>query len=112
MGARPSSFKKGGGFLNNVDGTFKGYQFTDEFNGEPFNPKAKGKDGKPRFHSLYFVPSVRVDGADEDVTTTMFVGGFDDWNVSNDGLTIWDSSYDTEEEAIEAGEAARSVGAN
>ena len=42
-GARPSSFKKGGGFLDGVDLTIVDYQFTDEFNGQPFKPgKIKG----------------------------------------------------------------------
>ena len=87
MGARPSQFKKGGGFLNGVDGQITGYQWTDEFNGEPFKG-GKDKTGKARFHSLYFVPSVRVDGAEEDITTTLFAGGYDDFEVSDDGLTI------------------------
>jgi hypothetical protein len=87
MGARPSSFKKGGGgFLNGVDGVISGYQFTDEFAGEAFKPgKVNGKD---KFHSLYCLLSVRVDGADEDVTTTLFVGGADDWTISEDGHTL------------------------
>ncbi len=87
MGARPSTFKKGGGFLNNVDGKITGYQFTDEFNGEAFVP-GKDKAGKDKFHSLNFVLSVRVDGATEDVTTTLFAGGYDNYDVSEDGLTL------------------------
>lgn len=87
MGARPSSFKKGGGgFLNNVDGVISGYEFTDEFQGEAF--KAGKVNGKEKFHSLYAVLSARVDGADEDVTTTLFVGGADDFEVSEDGHTL------------------------
>lgn len=85
MGARPSSFKKGGGFLNNVTGVISDYQFTDEFNGVAWKPGKNPKTGKPLFHSLYCVLSVRVDGADEDVTTTLFVGGADDFEVSDDG---------------------------
>ena len=112
MGARPSQFKKGGGFLNNVDGVITGYQFSDEFNGEPFKPGRDPKTKKDRFHSLYVPLSVRVDGADEDVTTTLFAGGFDDFNISEDGLTIWDAEYGTEEEAIAAGAEARQLGAN
>jgi hypothetical protein len=81
MGARPSAFRKsGGGFLNQVDGVIAGYEFTDEFNGVAFVPgKVAGKD---KFHSLYCVLSARVDGAEEDVTTTLFVGGADDFEVS------------------------------
>jgi hypothetical protein len=86
--ARPSSFKKGGGFLNGVDGTITGYQFTDEFNGVAFTPGKDPKTKKERFHSLYCALSVRADGADEDVTSTLFVGGADDFIVSEDGHTL------------------------
>ena len=88
MGARPSSFKRGGGFLNNVTGKLVDYVFTDEFNGEPFRPGKDPKTKKDRFHALYFVPSVLVDGADDPVTTTLFVGGADDFEVSEDGKTL------------------------
>jgi hypothetical protein len=87
MGARPSAFKKsGGGFLNNVDGVISGYQMTDEFNGVAFTPGRV--NGKEKFHSLYCVLSARVDGAEEDVTTTLFVGGADDFEISEDGHTL------------------------
>lgn len=89
MGARPSSFKKGGGgFLNGVDGVISDYQFTDEFNGVPFKAGKDPKSGKERFHSLNVLLSVRVDGATEDVTTTLFAGGADDFEVEDDGHTI------------------------
>lgn len=88
MGARPSSFKRGGGFLNNVDGVISGYEFTDAFNGVAFVAGRDPKTKKERFHSLYCVISVRVDGADEDVSTTLFVGGADDFEVENDGHTL------------------------
>ena len=90
MGARPSTYKKGGGFLNGVDGTITGYQWTDEFNGKAFVAGRDPKTKKERFHSLYLVPTVRVDGADEDVNTTLFAGGYDDYEVSEDGLTLTD----------------------
>jgi hypothetical protein len=87
MGARPSSYKKGGGgFLKNVDGVITGYEFTDEFNGNPYSAKPVG--GKVPFHSLYALLSVRVDGADEDTTTTLFVGGADDFEITDDGHTL------------------------
>lgn len=92
MGARPSSFKKGGGFLDGVDLVIKDYQFTDEFNGEAFKPgKIKGADGKPmeKPHSLNVFITVRVEGADEDTTTTLkAANNFDEWDVSEDGYTI------------------------
>lgn len=86
MGARPSSFKKGGGgFLNNVDGTITGYEFTDVF---PSADGGKPKKSKSDFHSLYCILSVRVDGADEDVATTLFVGNADEWEIENEGHTL------------------------
>lgn len=102
MGARPSQFKKGGGFLNNVDGVIADYVFTDEFNGEPFRAGKDPKTKKEKFHSLYFLLSGRADGADENVSTSLFAGGADDFNISEDGKTIWDAAYETEEEAIAA----------
>ena len=116
MGARPSQYKKSGGFLNNVDGVITGYLFTDEFNGEPFRPGRDPKTKKEKFHSLFTVLSVRVDGADEDVTTTLFTGGWDDFNISEDGQTIWDAEYETEDEANAAEQekpgSTRQIGAN
>jgi hypothetical protein len=88
MGSRPSSFKKGGGFLNGVDGVITGYRFTDEFNGESFVPGKDPKTKKERFHSLFCEVSVRVDGADEDVNQHLFSGGYDDFEISEDGLTL------------------------
>lgn len=88
MGARPSSFKKSGGFLNNVAGVISDYQFTDEFNGEPFKAGKDPKTKKEKFHSLFFLLSVRVDGADEDVTTTLFAGDADKFDVSEDGHAL------------------------
>ena len=91
-GARPSSFKKGGGFLDGVDVKLVDYQFTDEFNGQPFVAgKIKDRDGKTieKPHTLNCLLTVRVEGADEDTTTTLKVAGnFDDWTVSEDGYTI------------------------
>lgn len=84
MGARPSSFKKGGGFLNNVDGMLADYEFTDVF---PFGDGDQ-KRSKGDFNPLYFVLTVNVDGNDEEQKTTLFVGSADDFEISEDGKTI------------------------
>lgn len=85
MGFRESIKKGGKGFLNNVDVTFKGYRFTDRFEGET---EASDK--------LYFVPQLHVDGADEPVSQHIFIGkNFDDnYVISKDGqeLTTADES--------------------
>lgn len=84
-GARPSTFRKGGGFLNGVDGEVTGYEFTTEFpNSTVDNKRKKGSDFTP----LYAVLSVRVDGGDEDVTTTLFVGSADDYEIESEGHTL------------------------
>ena len=103
MGARPTSFKKGGGFLDGVDLTLVDYQFTDEFNGEPYKP-GKIKDAKGKLidkpHSVNAFITFQVDGAEEPTTTTLKVAGnFDDWNISEDGHAMWDAEYETIEEA-------------
>lgn len=95
MGARPSSFKQSGGFLNNVDGTFVDYVFTDEFNRTPFvagkDPKNPSKD---KFHSLYCRIAVLPDGAEDVVETTLWVGGFDDFIIEEDGKIISRPTFD------------------
>lgn len=89
---RPSAFKKGGGFLDNVDVELKDYQWTDEFNGEPFKAgKIKDRNGKQidKPHSLNLFLTVRVDGAEEDTTTTLKAAGeFDNFVVSDDGYEL------------------------
>jgi hypothetical protein len=82
----------GGGFLNGVDAVITGYKLTDEFNGEPFNPKRKTNSGKPAFHFLNVALTTRVDGATEDQTTTLKAGTFSDFQVSEDGLTLTPNS--------------------
>lgn len=54
---------KGGGFLNNVDGTLVDYEFTNTFPGQSETPD-----------ELYVVLTVRPDGADEEVQTTLRFG--------------------------------------
>lgn len=82
MGFR-SAIKKGGGFLNNVDGELKGYEFTKRFKGET-------KDGE----WVYFVPSIHTDGADEPIDQHQFVGASERYEISDDGqeLTMVDES--------------------
>jgi hypothetical protein len=124
MGARPSGFKTGKGFLNGVEGTIVGYEFTDDMfveggGREPFKPgKVKGKDGKlkDRFHSLNFILQVLVDGAETPITQALFAGGADDWSISEGGLEIFDAQYPDADVAEEAEIAdpknARQLGAN
>ena len=86
MGARPSSFKKGGGgFLNGVDGAIEGYEMhtSVELFGEP-----EPKKGKEPFNGLYSVLTVMPDGADEEVTTRIFVGNADSFEISEDRKTL------------------------
>ena len=79
---RLSQFKKGGGFLNNVDGTITGYKWTDQ-------PPGDGeRSSKSDFTPLFFVLSARPDGADADVTTSLFAGSADDFEISDDGLSL------------------------
>lgn len=91
MGARPSSFRTGGGFLNDVDGIISNYQWTDEFDGQPWAPGKIKFDGKTmdRPHSLNMLLSVRVDGASEDTTTTIRgASNFDEFDVDETGRIL------------------------
>jgi hypothetical protein len=89
MGARPSTNRKaGGGFLNGTDGKWVGYRWTDEFNSVPFKPGKKADGTGPKFHALQFEIAVRVDGADANITQNLFAGCYDDYEVSEDGLTL------------------------
>lgn len=94
MGARPSSFKKGGGgFLNGVDATIAGYRLTDEFLGHAFKP-GKFKDAKTgksvdKKHAIYGEVAFRVDGADEDTLVPLkLVNDYDAWTISDDEKTL------------------------
>jgi len=75
--------KKGGGFLNNVDGVVQSYEFTPRFKGEK-------KDSE----WIYFVPTIQVDGADEPVDQHLFLGAAERYEISKDGqeLTMADES--------------------
>lgn len=87
MGARPSSFKKSGGFLNGVDGVITGYRFTSEFNGVAFTP-GKWQDGSEKIPNLNFELAYRVDGSENDAHTPLRAGNMNAFDVSEDGLTI------------------------
>ncbi len=85
MGARPSTFKRGGGFLNNVDAVITGYQFEVGDTVQIKKGDRKGEDFTP----LSLVPSFRVDGADEDVSIRLLIGDAARFGaVSDDGLTL------------------------
>ncbi len=83
MGFRDAIKTGGGGFLNNVDVEFTGYNFVDH----SFNEEKTGD-------YCYFVPEFKVDGADEPVTQSFFIGGNDRYEISKDGqeLTMEDGS--------------------
>lgn len=69
--------KEGGGFLNNVDGTIKSYEFTTV----PPNDKEESE-------WMYFVPSILVDGADDEVTQHFFMGAAENYDLSKDGQSL------------------------
>lgn len=98
--------KGGGGFLNGVDGTITGYRFTDQFNGEDFVPGKKPGTKDDKFHSGFMELSARIDGADEDITQNLFFGGYEDYEVSEDELTLTNAAGEDEECSIGANTAA------
>ena len=81
-GSRPSTFKTGGGFLNNVDGTITDYRFTNE----PFPGADVARKGE--FRPLWCELSIRVDGSETAITQRFFAGSADDWEISADGKTL------------------------
>ncbi len=87
MGARPSSAKTGGGFLNNVDGVITNYEFTTD---APKAKNAKGKKaGKSDFTALYFKLFAQADGAEAEVDTSLYTGiNAQDVEISDDGKTL------------------------
>lgn len=70
MGARPSSFKKGGGYLNEVDATIVGYTWLV---GEESEIKKGSRKGES-FTPLSLVPEFQVDGEDETKTQRLLLG--------------------------------------
>ena len=84
---RPSQAKRGGGgFLNGVTALFTGYQFVLSADQEIKKGKRAGQTWSP----ISFVPSFRLDGADEDVSQRLLFADADrvDATVSEDGLTV------------------------
>ena len=85
MGARPSSFKKGGGFLNEVDALITGLVFES---GDTY-PIKKGPRKGEEFTPLSLTVSARVDGADEDVSKRLLISDATRFgDVSADGTTL------------------------
>lgn len=84
MGIR-GAVKSGGGFWNNVDGVFASYEFTTTPPGE----QKKGKKGADEW--VYFVPSVQIDGADDETSQHLFVGGVERYTISDDGQELSDA---------------------
>ena len=71
------NIRASGGFLNNVDGTFVSYEFTRV-------PPKQRKESE----WVYLVPSIRVDGSEEEVTQHLFMGGAERYEISKDGLSL------------------------
>ena len=82
--SRPSGFRSGGGFLNNVDGTLTGGAFWTAEELWPGQTKTR-EDG---FIPLYYTLALRVDGAQKDITVRLFAGGEGDWQISDDRRTL------------------------
>jgi hypothetical protein len=92
-GARPSQYKESGGFLNNVDGVITGQRFTYQFGD---NEPKRGEETK----NIYSELSVKQDGASDEVTIHLYVGGgeYDDneryFTISDDEHTLEPSEDD------------------
>lgn len=81
-GARPSSFKQGGGgSFNGVDGVISDYEFTTT---HPF----ASEDKKANEDYIYAAISADLDGNDDTQVTALFVGSADDFTISKDGKTL------------------------
>src|ERR1035437_1764952 len=85
MGARPSSFKKGGGFLNEVDALITGMTFES---GDTY-PIKKGPRKGEEFTPLSLTVMARGDGADGDVSKRLLISDASKFGaVSADGTTL------------------------
>ena len=72
-----TNIRAGGGFLNNVDGVVTGYAFTA-------CPPRSRQAGE----WVYLVPSIRVDGSEEDITQHLFLGAVERYEISEDGQSL------------------------
>lgn len=93
MGSRKSSFKTGGGGVDQQDGTIVDYEFTDAFMGTPYvaGTMKELKTGRTveKPHSLNCCLQIRLDGADDNVLQTLRVAKqYDSWEITDDGHTI------------------------
>src|ERR1035437_5599071 len=85
MSARPSSFKKGGGFLNEVDALITGLTFES---GDTFQVKKGSRKGED-FTPLSLPVSARVDGAEGDGPKRLLMSDATRFGeVSADGTTL------------------------
>lgn len=67
-----------------VDATLTGYEFSRRFKGDK-------KDGD----RLFFVPSIRLDGADADIDQHIFIGMGERYEISDDGQELTMASGDS-----------------
>jgi hypothetical protein len=85
MGARPSSFRKGGGFLHEVDATIVDYNF---FRGETVEIKRGDRKGE-EFTPLSLEVAIQQDGADAPVTKRLLIADADLFgDIEDDGKTL------------------------
>lgn len=77
--------RQSGGFWNGVDGVIIGYKFSNRA------PKAGGVEGD-QTDWVSFVPTVLVDGKKAPETQHMKLGGVEEWDISEDGLTATNRS--------------------
>lgn len=71
--------KKGGGRLNNVDGEITGYEITT---------RPAGGGPKDTSKWVYYVPSIKQDGAKEEITQHFFIGAAEEFEISKDGQSV------------------------
>lgn len=79
-------FRKGGGFLNNVDGLViaGGFTVTPDFGNGPQEQEVKEGNSTP----LWYAVQIRVDGGDKVDSLNLYAGSADDFVISEDGQTL------------------------